>query len=520
MVGVALLAALVVLSSARATWLVLGAVALALGVLWPVTLCYLLIPAIAFGSLVSLGVGPLRAGPTDLLVAALAAGWVWRGRQRAERLRDAPSAEPQRTTAALRTFLRRQRLPVAVTAAMGAYLLVILLSALVAADRSAAAKEALKWGEALVVFALAVATLRTPRQRWTAAGLMVAAGLAEALIGYGQWVAAAGLLGQSGGGVRVFGTFAQPNPYAAYLNLALPFALALAIFGRDARARWVAGGAAALMVGAQLLVASRGGLLALGAAALVVVAVGWGMERAALALGAAVAGVGALTLAAGISPAGLQRRALERLGVASVSLHGPINDANFSAVERLAHWAAGIRMFRAHPLLGVGAGNYDAAYSRFAVVSWSAPLGHAHNYYINVAAETGILGLAAFLSVLGALLHIAWRTARLPPASSRMDASQRRALPGDRRERAALRWLLPCSVDGRVDAPALAASCREARALVLGVLGVVVALAVHSLVDDPFVHAMELQVALCAALVVAGLNVTGPEDARAGGIPG
>jgi O-antigen ligase len=384
------------------------------------------------------------------------------------KVRDVPAVLP--------ADLRRRPVAAFVLAALGAYLAVIVLSLAVASDRASVLKESLKWGEAVVVVAIGASVLRTPRQRWTLAVIAVATGLAEALLGYLQWVATAGQLGQNGSGVRVFGTFGQPNPYAASLNLALPFALAVAVWGRDARARWAAGAATVLLAGAEVLAGSRGALLGLAAADVVMVAAGWGataprrvlVRASAAALG--VASASAVAWAAGIVPRHLQVAMLSRLGLAGASLNGPINDANFDAVERLAHWAAGIRMFQAHPLLGVGAGNYAAAYWRYAVVSWSAPLGHAHNYYINAAAETGVVGLLAFLAVLGSALRAAWRAATTRPAD--------------------------------VD--------RGAQVLGLGVLGVVVAVAAHSMVDDLFVHAMELHVALCVALALSLLAARCP----------
>jgi O-antigen ligase len=74
-----------------------------------------------------------------------------------------------------------------------------------------------------------------------------------------------------------------------------------------------------------------------------------------------------------------------------------INDANYAVLERLAHWQAALDMARHNLWLGVGFGNYEPAYAGYALINWPAPLGHAHNYYLNLLAETGIMGLAAYL---------------------------------------------------------------------------------------------------------------------------
>ncbi len=74
-----------------------------------------------------------------------------------------------------------------------------------------------------------------------------------------------------------------------------------------------------------------------------------------------------------------------------------INDANYAVLERLAHWQAALDMARDNLWTGVGFGNYEPAYGDYDLINWPYPLGHSHNYYLNILAETGIFGLAAYL---------------------------------------------------------------------------------------------------------------------------
>jgi O-antigen ligase len=447
---------LIVAPAELAAWLVVGGAVVALSVVMPVAALYALPFAVAFGSLVSLDLHGVHAGPTDLLVAALVVAW-------AARTLTIPRLADAWQLSILRERLARQwrerPLRVLMFVALLCYLAVVTLSLLVASSRSSTLKEIVKWTEVTVVVALTLWLVTTPQRARLLAWSLIAAGVAEALLGYVQWVLATGDLGPGGASVRVFGTFAQPNPYAGFLNFALPLALALAAFGTDARERWVTGAAATLVLGAEVLAASRGGLLGLVAAVLVMAIVAWRLERPALLVAVGGGLVLALAWFARLIPAGLQMTVLRRLRVENVSLNGPVNDANYSTVERLAHWVAGVRMFLAHPLLGVGAGNYNAGYARYGdVQNWPEPLGQAHNYYINAAAETGALGLLAFLGVVAAMLALGWRTARDSAA---------------------------------------------ARPVALGLLGVLTALTVHNLTDDLFVHGMELQVALCIGCLLA-----------------
>jgi len=96
---------------------------------------------------------------------------------------------------------------------------------------------------------------------------------------------------------------------------------------------------------------------------------------------------------------------------------------------------------------------------------WRDPLGHAHNYYLNIAAEAGLVGLSAFVLLLTACFLQAWRVLR------RFDGGLRSA--GDHY------W----------------------RTVALGALGVLVHLAVHSVFDNLFVHSMNVQLALVLGLL-------------------
>ncbi|MEW5989347.1 MAG: O-antigen ligase family protein, partial [Chloroflexota bacterium] len=90
-----------------------------------------------------------------------------------------------------------------------------------------------------------------------------------------------------------------------------------------------------------------------------------------------------------------------------------INDANYAVLERLAHWQAALAMIRDHLWTGVGFGAYEPAYPAYALVNWPYPLGHAHNYYFNILAETGIIGGMAYLvfwaAVFGQTLRLLYR---------------------------------------------------------------------------------------------------------------
>jgi O-antigen ligase len=71
--------------------------------------------------------------------------------------------------------------------------------------------------------------------------------------------------------------------------------------------------------------------------------------------------------------------------------------------ERIYYYATALQLFATHPLLGVGAGNYqffDRSYEG------EAAGGVAHNQLLTTAAETGLAGLLMFVWLVRALLRI------------------------------------------------------------------------------------------------------------------
>src|SRR5438105_4765317 len=71
-------------------------------------------------------------------------------------------------------------------------------------------------------------------------------------------------------------------------------------------------------------------------------------------------------------------------------------------LERIYFYVTALQLFATHPLLGVGAGNYQFFDRTYAEVSAG---GVAHNQFLSVAAETGVHGLLMFLWLVVALLR-------------------------------------------------------------------------------------------------------------------
>jgi putative inorganic carbon (hco3(-)) transporter len=291
-----------------------------------------------------------------------------------------------------------------------------------------ALSELLKWIE---ILAIAIFVAQIGGLGWVA-GAVIVAGLSQALIGIYQFFGGSGaphLWILDYRFFRAFGGFGQPNPFGAFMGLSL--ALSLGVSYGWAMAAWAAYRAAdrhrlrevviplaACLVATSVLALglivswSRGAWLGFaGAAAVFAFFAPHKRWIGALLVFGAAGGLwlGAVT---GLAPEALVRRitdfAQDLTGIEDVR-GVPINDDNYAVIERLAHWQAAIGMANDHPWLGVGFGNYPVVYDRYALMNWPLPLGHAHNYYLNLAAETGLIGLAAYVVMWGWLMVLTWR---------------------------------------------------------------------------------------------------------------
>jgi putative inorganic carbon (HCO3(-)) transporter len=428
------------------TWaalLVVGAIVSVVVLIYPQVGLLLLIPAVPFGTLRQVQLGVMNVGVTEALVALVLAAWLMRMVARREvRFRWPPLALP-----------------------MAGFLGMLLLSTLGSLSLQYSIKEILKWIEVLIVYVLVANEMDG---RWTRALVwtVLATGALVALQGIYQFLFQVGPEGfvLFGRFMRAYGTFEQPNPYGGYLGLTLPLAVGLVVAGvlpMNGRAKiwWLVGAAVSgvLMFVALIMSWSRGAWLGF-AAALAAMAVAIVARRGRVAvLGTVLALLLMYALLAGglasVPPSLVQRFSDFGPYLGVMDVRGvEVTDANFAVLERVAHWQAALGMWTDHPWLGVGIGNYEAAYPDYALPQWPLPLGHAHNYYLNIGAEAGILGLVAYLILWGAALFGAWRATRRSSG-----------------------W---------------------AWGVALGVLGVLVHLSTHNFFDNLFVHGMYLHVAI------------------------
>ena len=88
-----------------------------------------------------------------------------------------------------------------------------------------------------------------------------------------------------------------------------------------------------------------------------------------------------------------------------------INPTDTSSTLRMALWESTIAMIMDKPLLGIGWGSYWLVYPEydFFLNNANVKIFHAHNMYLNIAAEIGIPGLLCFYPLCMDIFVWLWR---------------------------------------------------------------------------------------------------------------
>jgi putative inorganic carbon (hco3(-)) transporter len=321
------------------------------------------------------------------------------------------------------------------------YLILIGFTAFSSTSLSAWLNEWLKWLQILVLITFALSYGGDRRWEWLLFGLTFSA-VSNALVGIYEFFGGSGALHLliNDKYFRAFGTFGQPNPFGGFMGLVAPITLmAMLGYGKRLWEKWgltqqfssayrdlflvLFYGLATIIILAGIGMSwSRGGWFGLiGALLIVALALPRNTWRG-LTLFVAIFGSVTLLWFAGIVP----RSVIERLTTSTQEFFAfedvrgiDITPENYAVAERLAHWQAAINMFTDNPWLGVGLGNYEVVYPDFRLINWQESLGHAHNYYLNILAEGGILGFLAYGKVWVVIIALSWRGRSHPDTLAR-----------------------------------------------------------------------------------------------------
>lgn len=275
--------------------------------------------------------------------------------------------------------------------------------------------------------------------QWLAFMLIISA-VANAIVGLYIFFGGSGAdhLLINGRYFRAFGTFGQPNPFGGFLGLMLPISM-MSVWGYGTQLirhyihkskvsyinlfLFVCFSLMTVVLLAGLVASwSRGAWLAF---IVSVAAMGFALPHKlwqSIVLSGLITFVVVVLWCAGLIPQSIMQRvtsSTEELITIQDVRGVDITSANYAINERLAHWQAAQNMARDYPWLGVGLGNYEVAYEQYRLINWDEPLGHAHNYYLNILAEAGMIGLIAYLGLWGSILWFTWNARSHPDIVNR-----------------------------------------------------------------------------------------------------
>jgi O-antigen ligase len=246
--------------------------------------------------------------------------------------------------------------------------------------------ELLRLSAYLIIFFLATQAFRERRDLVALTWFLILLCFSVSLLGIIQHFTSEGTIywfRKLAGGGEPFGPYVNRNDFAGFVELTLPAGLALLVFRGLRRDVFPLAGLLTIVpIGALILSGSRGGIIcfAFEIAVLALLArtrKGAGNPRSA---GLTIVALAALALVTWLGAG----RAIERftkLQSGDVTLH-----------RRGTMFVGAVHIFADHPIMGTGLGALVAVYPRYETLYDGKLVDHVHNDYIELLAETGLLG--------------------------------------------------------------------------------------------------------------------------------
>jgi O-antigen ligase len=262
--------------------------------------------------------------------------------------------------------------------------------------------ELLRFAAYLILFFLSVQAFRSRSDLKKLAWFLILLCFGVSLFGIAQHFTSEGPIYwvrplRAGG--DPFGPYVNRNHFAGFVELTLPIALAMLVFRGIQRDVYPLVGLLAIVpAGALILSGSRGGIVSFAFE----IAVLWLLARTRTSpdrprfVGIAIVVFAAVALIVWLGAAkALERFTSLRIGEVTMS-------RRVSMIRGAAH------IFKDHPIDGAGLGALVAVYPRYETLYDGKLVDHVHNDYIEMLAETGLLGGICGL----AFLWILFRQAR------------------------------------------------------------------------------------------------------------
>ena len=190
----------------------------------------------------------------------------------------------------------------------------------------------------------------------------------------------------------------DPNTLAMMLAMALPMAWYLGMYHQKPWLRWVCRAYVPIGMVAIGLTGSRGGMIASLVALLFVP-----LSMTNLSPGRLVTAITVLSLSGALAVAYVPDRVVQRLATTGES----VEDLSFGGRFRL--WRAGANAFARKPLMGHGV----SSFKRAVTADLGSNIQVAHNSYLSVLVEEGLIGFLMFSMMLFSVFLAVLRLSRL-----------------------------------------------------------------------------------------------------------
>ena len=242
-----------------------------------------------------------------------------------------------------------------------------------------------KIAKAIAIFTVTADVMRTKRRIMILMQAVTAGAAVIALDGFLQVIFGFDPVyrhpvGNAPGGIpRLTATFHHANDFALYAVSVLPVCLTVALGAKSRRSRWLSWGVVGALGGSLLLTFSRPAAVSVAASL-----------TAFLMIRRAWRTLAACGIAASLGMAFLPD---------SIKTWVATQPSWFDALVqplRKEIWQTALNMIASHPIIGVGVNTFTINYARYKLPTDTLQSAYAHNHYLQLTAETGLVGAAAF----------------------------------------------------------------------------------------------------------------------------
>ena len=284
-----------------------------------------------------------------------------------------------------------------------AYLFAVVASILVASERDLAIERIIDLAKDIVIIYCILFCLRRP-QDWKNAALIVVI-VVTALSLLGLFQVASGNYSQTfmdfarvDTDNRLAGPINEPNMWGQVLIAVIPFVI-FGILRESSKMKLFYIGSLVILLVELLNTYSRGGYLAFLVVLFLII---FFFTRFNFLVVFSAVAVGVLALP--LLPPQYVERFQTITALSSENQSAVYEEASFRG--RTSEILTGLTMFADHPLLGVGAANYPVNYQKYAQIiglEVRTEQREAHSLYVEILAETGIIGFLAFMGIVSFL---------------------------------------------------------------------------------------------------------------------